>query len=298
MLIALGAAGVVAGMDTPAPDGTDRTGRTGHGDALVDASLDAIEADLRALSDSVAGLGEQARAILASMSGNDTAAVDAATAQGTQLVADIKRRSDRIRAALDDVPIVGTPAAAYALSPETVDRHAAYVGGLASTDAVGDAWTRLVVGALAANRLSGLLADHDQAVVDAAAAGRKADYRTALRHLDDADAAIADARSMRDRLKATVDVTTLDQWLARSHAYDVALRALYDAVRRGASTADIRRAVAKEQAAKDRLPPDTRALVLIMADIGQGGISDAAGDIEQAQSDLEDALAPAVDAAP
>ena len=35
---------------------------------------------------------------------------------------------------------------------------------------------------------------------------------------------------------ATVDVATLDQWLERSGDYDVALRALYDAVRRGAST--------------------------------------------------------------
>ena len=200
----------------------------------------------------------------------------------------------RLRGLLDLVPIVGTPAAAYELSRETGDRHAAYVGGLAATDPIEPAWTRLVVSALAANRLSGLLADHDQAVADAAAAGRKADYRTALGHLDGADAAIADARTMRDRLKATVDVTTLDQWLERSHAYDVALRALYDAVRRGASTEDIRRAMEKEQAAKDRLPPDTRALVLIMADIGQGGINDAAADIEQAHSDLEEALAPPV----
>jgi hypothetical protein len=298
VLIALGAAGVVAGMDTTSPDGTDRTGRTGRGDALADASLDTIEADLRALSDDVAALGDQARAILASMSSNETEEVDTATAQGTQLVADIKTRSERIRTALDQVPIVGTPGAAYELSPETVDRHAAYVGGLATTGSLEDAWQRLVVGALAANRLSGLLAAHDQAVVDAAAAGRKADYRTALGHLDDADTAIADARTMRDRLKATVDVTTLDQWLDRSHAYDVALRGLYDAVRRGASTAEIRRAVEKEQAAKDRLPPDTRSLVLIMADIGQGGINDAAGDIEQAHSDLQDALAPPVDAGP
>ena len=297
-LIALGAAGVVAGMDTPSPAGTDRTGRTGHGDAVVNESLDTIEAELKTLSDSVDSLGEQARTILAAMASNETATVDAATAQGTQLVADIKTRSERIQSALDQVPIVGSPAAAYDLSPDSVARHEAYVGGLRSTDALEPAWTRLVVSALAANRLSGLLADHDQAVVDAAAAGRKADYRTALAHLDDADKAIADARKLRDQLKATVDVTTLDQWLDRSHAYDVALRALYVAVQRGGTTEDIRRAVEKEQAAKNQLPPDTRSLVLIMADIGQGGINDAAADIEQAHSDLEEALAPPVDGGP
>lgn len=285
-------------MDTPAPNGVDRTGRTGHGDAVANASLDAIQADLQTLSDDVDSLGEQARSILAAMSGNDTDAVDAATAQGTQLVADIKARAGRIRTALEEVPIVGTPAAAYALSQDTIDRHQAYLGGLKSTDQLDSAWAGLAVSALAANRLSGLLADHDQAVVDAAAAGRKADYPAALGHLDDADKAIADARKLRDQLKATVDVSTLDQWLDRSHAYDVALRALYVAVRRGASTEEIRQAVEKEQAAKNQLPPDTRSLVLIMADIGQGGITDAAADIEQAHSDLEEALAPPVDAGP
>jgi len=297
-LIALGAAGVVAGMDTPSPAGTDRTGRTGHGDAIVNASLDTVEADLHTLSNDVAALGEQARTILAAMASNETDTVDAATAQGTQLVADIKTRSERIRSALDQVPIVGTPAATYELSPDTVDRHAAYLGGLTSTDRLDAAWGRLVVSALAANRLSGLLAAHDQAVVDAAAAGRKADYPVALGHLDDADKAIADARKLRDQLKATVDVSTLDQWLDRSHAYDVALRALYVAVQRGASTEEIRKAVEKEQAAKNQLPPDTRSLVLIMADIGQGGINDAAADIDQAHNDLEEALAPPVDAGP
>jgi hypothetical protein len=294
-LIALGAAGVVAGMDTPATNGTDRTGRTGHGDAMVNASLDTIEADLRSLSASVGSLGEQARVILASMASNETDAVDAATATGTQLVADIKTQTDGIRDALDQVPIVGSRAAAYALSPETIDRYQGYVDVLRTTEAIESAWTSLTVGALSANRLSALLAAHDQAVVDAAAAGRKAQYPTALKYLDEADKAIADAKTLRDRLKATVDVSTLDAWLDRSHAYDVALRALYDAVRRGASTATIRGAMQKEQAAKDRLPPDTRSLVLIMADIGQGGINDAAIDIEQAKADLDEALAPPIE---
>ena len=297
-LIALGAAGVVAGMDTPGPNGADRTGRTGHGDAVANASLDAIQGDLQTLSDNVASLGEQARSILAAMSSNETDTVDTATAQGTQLVSDIKARAERIRTALGEVPIIGTPAAAYELSQDTIDRHDAYLGGLKSTDQLDSAWAGLVVSALAANRLSGLLADHDQAVVDAATAGRKADYPTALSHLDDADKAIADARKLRDQLKATVDVSTLDQWLDRSHAYDVALRALYVAVRGGATTQEIRQAVEKEQAAKNQLPPDTRSLVLIMADIGQGGINDAAADIDQAHSDLEEALAPPVEAGP
>ena len=294
LAIALGAAGIVAGMDTPAADGSDRTGRTRQGDAVVDRHLDAIEVELRDLSAAIGFLNGQARAVMASLSSNDAAAADAATALGTGLVADIQTRIDRIQDALTAVPIVGTQSAEYELTPATGERYAAYVGGLASTRGIAESWTRLTVGSLSATRMSALLAAHDEAVVDAAAQGRRGAYDRALGHLDDADAAIADARTLRDRLAATVDVTTLDEWLDRSAAYDVALRALYVAVDRanGQVTRAVREAMDKEAAAKARLPPDTRSLVLIMSEIGQGGMNAAAIEIEQAHADLDEALAP------
>ncbi len=292
--IALGAAGIVAGMDSRAADGSDRSGRTRHGDALVDAKLDEIEGQMRDLSGVIGSLNEQARVILASLASNNVEPVDAATAMGTGLVADIEARTERIQEALEAVPIVGTPAAEYELTPATGERYASYLGGLASTRGVTGAWTRLTVASLSASRMSGLLAAHDEAIVAAAEEGRKAAYPRALEHLDDADAAIADARTLRDRLAATVDVTTLDEWLDRSRAYDVALRALYVAVQRadGRVTAAVREAMQKEEAAKARLPPDTRSLVLIMSDIGRGGMNASAIEIEQAHADLDEALAP------
>jgi hypothetical protein len=54
----------------------------------------------------------------------------------------------------------------------------------------------------------------------------------------------------------------------------------------------VREAMEQEEAAKARLPPDTRALVLIMSEIGQGGLNAAAIEIDQARSDLDEALAP------
>lgn len=281
-------------MDTPAADGSDRTGRTRHGDALVDRHLDSIEAELRDLSGAIGDLNEQVRLILASLSNNDVEAADAATAMGTGLVTDIEARIERIQDALNAVPIVGTQPAEYALTPATGERYAAYVDGLAATRGVTTSWIRLTVASLSAARMSALLAAHDEAVVDAAAQGRRGAYDRALGHLDEADAAIADARTMRDRLAATVDVSTLDEWLDRSAAYDVALRALYVAVQRadGQVTNAVREAIEKEEAAKSRLPPDTRSLVLIMADIGRGGMNAAAIEIEQARADLDEALAP------
>ena len=52
----------------------------------------------------------------------------------------------------------------------------------------------------------------------------------------------------------------------------------------------MRRALAAEEAAKARLPPDTRGLVVIMAEIAQGGMNQAVIAIEEAKGGLDEAL--------
>jgi hypothetical protein len=292
--IAFGSAGVVAGLDTPAADGSDRSGRTARGDAAVTTALAQIEADLHALADDVHSLSGQARGVLAALAANDVTLAESAAATGTALVNEIDADAAAIRAALGSVPIVRSGEAAYALSPVIRQRYASDLDAVAATDDLTADWTRLTVGSLSATSLSSLLANHDKAVVAAAARGRAADYAAALGHLDDADAAITQARAMRDKLATSVDVTTLDAWLDRSAAYDKALRDLYAALRAsgGEINDTVRRAARAEGAAKARLPPDTRGLVLIMADIGRGGMTDSAAAIEQAAADMDEALAP------
>ena len=294
--IALGAAGVVAGMDNRAADGSDRTGRTARGDAIVVQALTPIEADLHGLSADVHTLSGQARGVLAALAANDMTLAESAAASGTDLVDAIAAKAASIRSALGAVPIAGSSEASYSLSPAVRDRYGNAFDAVAATDDLASDWTRLTVGSLSATRLSGLLSGHDKAVEAAAARGREADYAGGLQHLDDADTAITDARTMRDKLAATVDVTTLDAWLDRSAAYDKALRALYTALRasHGVVNDAVRTAAREEEAAKARLPPDTRALVLIMSDLGRGGMTDSAVAIEQAASDIDEALAPLV----
>jgi hypothetical protein len=295
-LIALGAAGIVAGMEGPASDPV-RSGRTVADDARVVAALEPIEADLRSIGDAVDGLGRQARGALAALSANDPTTAETAITTGTGLLAAVEPRIEAVRGALGDVPLVGDPSAVYRLSPDVQARAARAAEALAATDGLEADWTRLTAGSLSAIRLSRLLAQHDEAVVAAAAKGRDADYDEALTTLDGADQAIAAARTMRNQLAATVDVTTLDAWLGRSEDYDRALRRLYETVRaaNGTVTPAVRDAIKAEEAAKARLPPDTRALVLIMADIGRGRMNDAAIAIEQAYTDLLDALAVPLD---
>ncbi len=292
LAIALGAAGLVTAMDAP-PTG-DRPEWTSRGDAVVTPALAAIETDLATLSADVDALGIQARGALASLVGSDMATVDDAIAAGDGLLVEITLRVAAIRAALDAVPLIGTPAVGYQVSMTVQDRHDRLRAAVAEVDGLDDAWVRLTTGSVAASRLSSLLAAHDQAVLDAAELGRKADYAAAIATLDVADTAITDSRRLRDVLSTTVDVTVLDQWLDRNAGYDVALRGLYQALEDvgGRVTKAVRDAIDAEKAAKERLPADSRGLILIMAEIGRGGMNGAVIAIEEARGRLADALAP------
>jgi hypothetical protein len=291
LLIALGAAGLVAGMDVPATAGS-RPWLTAKDDVVVTSRLDAIAADLGIVADRLDALGVQGRGALSALVANDPETAAAALDEGDRLVADIGARATKIATALDDVPVVGTEEAGYRLGPAVRDRHARLAAALASTRGVEASWLQLATGSAAATRLSNLLADHDAAVIAAAEQGRDAEYEAALTILDDADTAIADARRLRNALARTVEVVTLDEWLDRSARYDVALRDLYAALSDSGGRVNnaVRKAMTEERKAKDRLPPDTRGLVLIMAEIGRGGMNGAVIAIEEARGRLSAAV--------
>ena len=293
VLISLGAAGLVAGMDTPA-NVESRPWLTARDDVPVTARLDAITADLQVVSDKLDELGIQARGALAALVANDSTVAAKALDAGDALIADIRTRSAAIGTELASTPLIGTPEAEFRLGPAVRDRHARLVAALAETQGLDLAWAGLSTGSASATRLSNLLAAHDQTALAAAAQGRAAEYAKAIVTLDEADKAIADAGHLRDQLARTVDVSTLDEWLDRSHKYDVALRNLYTRLveSKGRVTTAVRVAITEERKARDRLPPDTRGLVLIMAEIGRGGMNNAVIAIEQARGRLADALAP------
>ena len=92
-------------------------------------------------------------------------------------------------------------------------------------------------------------------------------------------------------------MTVLDEWLNRNADYDVALRDEYEVLSTvGSKVSDalskaIAKAKAAERAARDRLPPDTRGLVVIMAEIGRGGMNGAVIAIEETRGKLIAAIA-------
>jgi hypothetical protein len=142
--------------------------------------------------------------------------------------------------------------------------------------------------------MSQLLSEHDRLIGLATEQGRLAKYAAAMKFIDQAQAQLAGARTLRDQLAKTVDVSVLDEWVKRNANYDVALRKLYEAISKVGSkvTAATRAAVKAEADARAQLPPDTRGLVVIMAEIGRGWMNGAVITIEEARANLADALAP------
>jgi len=290
--IAMGAAGLVSGADHQ-PGTAARPELTFSRDAEVDAALDAATRDLETLVDQVAALGVQARGALAALNGTDTATAETAIAEGNLLLDAMVAQTFAVRGRLaTGIPYVARTDAGLLISDARRARHAALVAALDATDGLQGAWVRLTSGSVAAIQLSTLLGLHDEQVTDAAAFGRAARYADAIERLDDADATILEARALRTQLANTVDVTVLDTWLDRNADYDVALRNLYVAYSRVGNrvTDELRDALEAEETARRALPSDTRGMVVIMAEIGRGGMTGAVIAIEQARGRLTSAI--------
>jgi hypothetical protein len=295
LAISLGVAGLVSAM-TPPPGTAGRPELTVAGDRANRPVLDSAESELRSLSPDVDRLGELARGALAAMNNSDAGTLDAILAEGSALATAIHDRGDAVELRLAAVPAVGS-GVALRLSPETQARRSALADAAAATGGVGDAWTRLADGALSAVRVSTALTDHDTNAGEAAKAGRAGDYAGALEQLGRAEARLAEASALRDRLRNTVDVAVLSTWIERNTAYDAALRSLWQALvdSDGRLTPAVHAAIDAEANARKLLPPDTRALVVILGEIGRGGLNQAVTAIEDARGRMATALADASD---
>lgn len=296
-LVAAGSAGVVAGVGGP-PTVVPRAELTWGGDEAIRPGLEARVDDLRGLSDDVDRLGVLGRGALAALAARDETTLSNTIDEGSALVVTIQSDAGAIRGRLRALPGIDgqapplLPATALTLGPATEARYTQVDTALRTTTGLSDAWVRLTAGSLAAMRLSTLLADHDTSTAAAARQGRGGHYAAALSQLGTSDRLIDEASKLRDTLENSVDVSTLTRWLDLNVAYDTALRRLYDALRRsnGRLNNQVRAAITAEAKAHDELPPDTRALVVIMGEVARGGLNQAVIGIEDARGDLSDAI--------
>jgi hypothetical protein len=296
--LSLGGAGIVTGVGGP-PGTSSRPELTLAGDTAITPLLESATGALERLRDHVDQLGTDARGALAATIGGDQKALNEAISAGTTMTTQIASETAALRTrlaslpGLDGVTTLPLPAdVGLRLSAAIQRRYAQLLASLDATNGLADAWLSLTGAAQAARQLADIFAAHDAATAQAARLGTQAKYAAALRQLDASDDALANAKTMRDQLVKAVDVSTLDQWLARYATYDAALRKLYTTLRstNGRFTQAARTAFQAEEDARKGLPGDTRALVVIMGDVAKGGLNQAVITIELAKGRLSDAL--------
>jgi len=290
VVIALGGAGIVVQWSHPA--GTPaRAELTWGADRLIGPRLDTAQGDLESISRQVDRLAVLARGALGSLTADDQAPFTTAIDEGALIARSIEAASTRLQADLLALP-GGSVTDSTIYGADTLAWRSAMLNALDSTRGLGRSWASLTTGSKAASNLISLLTRHDQVVAGAAADGRAGDYEAALTTLAGAAAMLDEATAIRDQLANTSDVSTLDAWLSRNRRYGEALTTLYAALRvsGGIVNEAVRAAYREESAARAVLPPDTRSLVVIVADIGRGGLNQAVIAIEQARGRLNLAL--------
>lgn len=290
-VIAIGGAGLVTTLANE-PGTVARPELTLDGDRAASPILDHVAVELGGLTADVDRLGELGRGALTALVSADATSIDTAVADGQTLAHEIESRSGQIREEIRLLPGTG-PNEAILWSPETIRRRDVALTALDSTGGLEAAWIRLAAGASVANRLAVLLTDHDRIAGDAAATGRKGKFTDALKTLAGAEAKLDEAKKLRDSFASTgIDVTTLTQWIDANARYDAALAHLYRATiaAKGRITTDLRQAAIDERRAHDLLPSNTSGLVIILAEIGRGGLNQAVIGIEQTKARLQAAI--------
>jgi hypothetical protein len=289
-VVSIGGAGLVAAMANQ-PATPARAELTFEGDTAAAASLDAAQADLTSLAADVERLGELGRGALAALVSSDFATLDTAVADGETLARSIDTRSGQIQEELRLVPGTG-PTEALVWSPETAARRDIALVAVAATGGLEVSWARLAAGSTVANRLIVLLTGHDTTAGQAAKEYEGRKFAASLKTLATAQGMLAEARTYRDRLANTVDVSTLTLWIDRNDSYDAALARLIHATIDGKSkvTQELRDAFAAERRAHDLLPSNTTGLVIILGEIARGGLNQAVIGIEETRAKLQAAV--------
>ena len=288
--LALGGAGLVAQLSHP-PGGPSRAELTYAGDQALGAQIDQAAVELQSIEKKVETLASDARAALEAVGGGDATTIRSALDKGGKTAGLITSSVRQMRTSLAELP-GDSPTAALQYNNELLVRRAALFAALDAAGGLSDQWSRITDRSARAAELTIALDEHESTVAEAAAEGRAAKYPDALATLAHASALLDQADELRTELLTASDQTTLDEWLARHRRYDAALTALYVALQAsgGLVTKDVEVAYHEENVARAELPVDSRALIVIVADIARGGLNQAVIAIEDARGRINTAL--------
>jgi hypothetical protein len=296
-VIALGGAGLVAGASLPPTDAA-RPELTVRGDARMAPGLAALDTGLTAVDDGLGqlvGTGEQVLVDLTGMTSDTVAAaqISADLQQGDDQLLALEEQAQALQATYAQLPY---DASSDHISGRTKGRLAAIRQALDLLAPVTGDWQAVSTHATVTAKLLSLLAQHvtaagqavlDASVTDAAGHAKTPDLRGALAALDQAEAFLTQAGTIRDQLAPTTDVSTYDQWVSLHRAFEDALRRYLQA---HLTTNDVRILTPlynAQKAAAARLPSTTAALVAILGDLEATGLTDGVGAIQRVRTSLQ-----------
>ena len=293
VLVAVAAAGLVAQLWHPA-GGPARAELTWHGDAELTAALEASETRVLDVATEVDRLADEARIALAAAAASDLGLLEQSLTRGTVEAAAIEAAVIALRQTLTALP-GNEPDAALHYRNSVVVRRAALLAAIDAAAGLPGHWSAVRARSRDVAELLGLIDAHDQLVLAAAAEGREGRYRGAIAILEEATGVLDDIAELRARLVSGAEPTVLDEWVDRNRTYDLALTALYEALRdsRGRNTVRVQSAAREERIAREQLPADRRAIVVIVSEIARGGLNQAVLAIEETRGRIDAALADA-----
>jgi hypothetical protein len=292
-VLAAGGAGLIAQASHP-PGSPARAELTYAGDAALGARLDQATDELRVIAADVERLAGDAKTALEEIASSDPTKLQDSLSQGSEVAATINTETNALLSSLAGLP-GDEPDAVLRYSNDTLVRRAAILAALDAAASLNGHWLQVTGRAVEASQLTTLIAEHDEIVLDAAAKGRTRKYAQAASTLDQAIQAVISVQEQRVKLIAGNETTVLDEWIKRNGDYDKALQALYLALVDSGGTVTSQVVVARraEREAFDQLPPDRRTIIVIVAEVARGGLTQAVLAIEDASGRIDDALAEA-----
>jgi hypothetical protein len=290
LLLSLSGAGLVGQLSHP-PGSAARAELTWAADSVIEDRLDAATVKLQAISEDVAALADDAKSAIAVLASGDAKTLQDILKHGQTTVRSIDVAVSTLRVSLDDLATTA-PDAAFTYSNATLVRRGAVFAALDATRDLADRWTEVGTRGLSAADLSLTLQEHNQLVAQAADRGRAAAYGDALTLLEQATNQLDYARELRAELFPDTARTVLDDWLDLHAYHDDTLAKLYALLQAsdGEVTGPIRTAYGNELQAREALPNDAEAIVVIIAELARQGLNQAVLAIDAARVQLDRAI--------
>jgi hypothetical protein len=268
--LAFGSAGLVAAAQ-PTPASGHRQELTWAADQELSAKLDTAVQEMVLLNGDIDLLGQMSRKTLSSLVQIDQAALAEGWDSGTKAVDSIYARAGDLDTSLtcDPWDAAREVELSKTYSPGPIDRYHRICLALTSVGPLRDDWAALVAGSRTAIQLAMDINSHDEIGISALQMATQGRYSDALAELTRASAAIAEATAISADLAKVTDVSTLQDWLARTTSWDSAAEVLWQAVidSKGVISPQVTAAIKNEKDARALLPDDNAVLQVVMDEL-------------------------------